>query len=466
MQTQSSPNGAYLIGITLVATLGGLLFGYDTGVINGTQYFFSQYFDLSPAMKGLTVSSALLGCLVGALVAGPLSDRLGRKASLILSAILFTVSAYGSGLPDFLPQTVEALLIFRVIGGLGIGVASMCAPMYVAELAPADKRGNLVTYYQLAIVIGFFVVFLVTYFIGQNYTEEQNIARGWREMFWSELIPCVLFLVMLFLVPRSPRWLMLKGKEEEAMKVLVKVHGIDLARKELQEIQTSIRAEQAKERASIFTKSLLPVVLIGTVLSILQQTTGINAVLYYGADIFEKALGFGKDEVLLQQLILAGVNFAFTFLAMFTVDSLGRKPLIMIGSFGMLAGFLILGGTLLSQQVGFLSLVGVLLFIASFAMSMGPVTWVLLSEIFPNNIRSQAMSIAVAAQWGANYLVSQAFPIVAESQVNTSSWNGSLPYFIFAAFIAGLVLFTWKFIPETKGKSLEDMNKLWQEKYG
>ena len=455
-------NKTYLILITIVSALGGLLFGYDTGVINGSQYFFSQYFDLDAGMKGWVVGSALLGCFVGAIVAGPLSKGIGRKYSLIISSVLFSLSAWGSGLPEFLPQSVSLLVVFRIIGGLGIGIASMNAPTYIAEIAPAKIRGTLVSYYQLAIVIGFFVVFLVTYMIGQSATVEENIQTGWRWMFWSELIPSMLFLILLFFVPKSPRWLAMKGLKGNAMSVLTRIHGSEIANIEIDEIEKSLKKDKSKVKLSLFAKGVFSIIVIGTILSALQQFTGINAVLYYGADIFEQALGFGKEDVLQQQVLLAGINLLFTFVAMATVDKFGRKPLIFIGSFGMLAGFLLLGGTLMSGSVGLLSLIGVLLFIASFAMSMGPVVWVILSEMFPNNIRSAAMSIAVAAQWAANYVVTQAFPMVAESEVNNNAyWNGSLPYFIFSAFILGIIIFTYKYIPETKGKSLEELENMW-----
>ncbi len=458
----------YLIMISIIAALGGLLFGYDTGVINGTQFYFSKYFDLSAAMKGWVVGSALLGCFTGALLSGPLSRILGRKYSLVLSALLFTISAWGSGLPAFLPESVSLLVAFRLIGGLGIGIASMNAPTYIAELSPAGIRGKMVTFYQMAIVIGFFVVFLVTYFIGSGQEEAYNVNRGWRLMFWSELAPCLLFFLLLFLVPKSPRWLMLKGRAEEAMAVLTRVHGPEIAETEMQEIRQSIREERGGlSFKDIFRKSVFPIILIGSVLSALQQFTGINAVLYYGADIFEKALGFGQEDVLAQQVLLAGVNVAFTFLAMFTVDKWGRKPLVISGSVGMLVGFLMLGSTLMAGQVGLLSLIGILTFVGSFAMSMGPIVWVILSEMFPNSIRSIGMSIAVAVQWGANYLVSQSFPMVVESEANISGfWNGSLPYFLFIGFIAIIIWFTWKFIPETKGQSLEKIEHLWEERYG
>lgn len=471
-------NNRLILLITCVAALGGLLFGYDTGVINGTQFYFSKHFELDAALKGWVVSSALLGCFFGAIIAGPTSNAIGRKMSLVISAVLFTLSAWGSGLPGFMPQSIPLLVFFRIIGGLGIGVASMNAPMYIAEIAPADRRGNLVSFYQLAIVVGFFVVFLVTYFIGggntTNLTAEEsaaiqayNTSYGWRIMFWSELVPCFLFLGLLFTVPRSPRWLVMKGKTEEALAVLQRIHGTEAADHELKDIESSLHSEKSSSTISPFAVGVLPIIVIGSLLSIFQQFTGINAVLYYGADIFEQALGIGQDQILQQQVLLAGVNFLFTFVAMYTVDKLGRKPLLLIGSGGMVLGFLVLGITLMSGNVGILSLIGVLVFIGSFAMSLGPVTWVILAEMFPNRIRSMAMSIAVAAQWAGNYLVSLTFPMVAESEINKGpTWNLSLPYFIFSAFIILLILFTIKYIPETKGKSLEDLEGVWKEKYG
>ncbi|HHC80081.1 MAG TPA: MFS transporter [Flavobacteriia bacterium] len=468
--------------ITIVITLGGLLFGYDTGVINGTQFYFSKYFELTGALKGFIVSSALLGALAGAAGAGIVSKAIGRKNSLIIAALFFTISAWGSGLPSFMGDSINLMVFFRILGGIAIGIASMNAPMYIAEIAPADKRGNLVTFYQLAIVIGFFVVFLATYFIGNSLSEAENIQFGWRQMFWSELIPALLFLILLFLVPKSPRWLMTKNKEEEALNILTRIHGKEIADKEIVEIRDSIQSESAKEKVSIFSKPLITIIIIGTILSALQQFTGINAVLYYGADIFEQALGFGKDDILQQQVLLATVNLVFTFIAMFTVDKLGRKPLLIIGGFGMLIGFLMIGFTLyfsdytsinsaglpaLSPSEGIISLIGILIFIAAFAMSMGPVVWVILSEIFPNKIRSIAMSIAVAAQWLANYFVSQTFPMVVESHANKlkldgGTWNNALPYFLFSGFIIIIIVFVWKFIPETKGKTLEEMETLFK----
>lgn len=453
----------FLILITSITALGGLLFGYDTGVINGAQFFLTKYFELDAGLQGWVVGSALLGCLIGAIISGTLSIKIGRKNSLIISALLFSISAFGSGLPSFLPESVSLLVVFRIIGGLGIGMASMNAPMYIAEIAPAEKRGKLVTFYQLAIVVGFFVVFLVTYFIGNRLTEAQNLEFGWRQMFWSELIPSCLFLGALFFVPKSPRWLSLKGRDEEALAILIKIHGEKEALKESLEIKKSLNKATKGTKINYFSKGILTIIIIGSTFSILQQFTGINAVLYYGADIFEKALGFGKEDVLKQQVLLAFINLIFTFVAMATVDKFGRKPLVYIGSTGMLIGFLLLGITIQQQTIGFLSLLGVLIFIASFALSMGPVVWVVLSEMFPNKMRSVAMSVAVAVQWAGNYMVSQSFPMVTASEVNNNDfWNGSLPYFIFSGFIILIIVFTYKFIPETKGKSLEEIEAIWE----
>lgn len=480
---QASTKRINIYFITIVITLGGLLFGFDTGVINGTQFYFSKYFELTGFLKGFIVSSALLGALAGAAFAGVISKSIGRKNSLIISAILFAISAWGSGLPSVLPESISLMVFFRILGGIAIGMASMNAPTYIAEIAPADKRGKLITYYQMAVVIGFFVVFLTTYFIGSELTEQNNIDYGWKYMFWSEMIPALLFFILLFMVPKSPRWLMIKGREDEALNVLTRIHGKEMADREFKEIQDSIREEGTQKKASIFQKSLFPIVIIGTVLSVLQQFTGINAVLYYGADIFEQALGFGNEDVLLQQILLATVNLLFTFIAMYTVDKLGRKPLLIIGGVGMLAGFLLMGFTLylsdysgvnsaglptISSTEGIICLIGILMFIGSFAMSMGPIVWVLLAEMFPNSIRSTAMAIAVAAQWAANYFVSQSFPILVESDANRliqdgGTWNQSLPYFIFSAFILFIIFFTWKWIPETKGKTLEEMEALFNK---
>lgn len=461
-----------ILRITIIAALGGLLFGYDTGVIAGSQLYFTEYFNFTPAQQGWAVSSALYGCLAGALIGGYLTKQFSRKYTLILAGIFFVVSAWGSGIADSLSQ----LVIYRIIGGLGVGMASLAAPMYIAEIAPPKDRGRMVSYYQLAIVVGFFVVFLATYFIGGGDTQgmtpemlehihEHNVNQGWRIMLWSELLPAGAFLLLLFTVPHSPRWLMLKGRVEDAKSVLSRITSNQQeAAAELSDIEQSLANNPSPKIAHVFAKGIGFALFLGVMLSIFQQITGINAILYYGAEIFSNALGYGPEDALKQQLWLASVNLIFTFVAIYTVDRLGRKPLFIAGTIGMFLGLSILGLTIYTQQMGVVSLLSILLFIGSFAMSMGPVVWVMLSEMFPNNVRSVAMSIAVAAQWLFNALVANSFPIVNESALNQDGFNGALPYFVFAFFCVIAMIFVWKLVPETKGKTLEEMEQLWRGK--
>ena len=469
MTAASSNERLTILKITIVAALGGLLFGYDTGVIGGSQLYFTEYFNFSAAEQGWAVSSALYGCLVGALAGGYLTKRISRKNTLILAAALFTISAWGSGIANSLNE----LAIYRIIGGLAVGMASLAPPMYIAEIAPPRLRGRLVSYYQLAVVIGFFVVFLATYFIGggdtQNMSPEvleelhkHNVNQGWRIMFWSELLPAGAFFLLLFTVPHSPRWLVLKGRTDEAKAVLARITATEQeAAAELADIQASLTNSSAPNMAMLFGKGIGFALFLGVMLSIFQQITGINAILYYGAEIFSNALGYGPEDALKQQLWLGAVNLIFTFVAIYKVDSWGRKPLFIGGSIGMFAGLTVLGLTIYTGQMGVISLLAILVFIGSFAMSMGPVVWVMLSEMFPNNVRSVAMSIAVAAQWLFNALVANSFPLVNESALNQNGFNGALPYFIFASFCVVAMVFVWKLVPETKGKSLEEMEALW-----
>ncbi len=462
----------FILGITVVATLGGLLFGYDTGVIGGSQLYFTEYFNFTKGEQGWAVSSALYGCLIGALIAGYVSSRYSRKYTLLISGFLFAISAWGSGIPE----SLWVLVIFRIIGGLGVGMASMTAPMYIAEIAPAKERGRLVSYYQLAIVIGFFVVFLATYYIGGGETHKMspeelkavhdyNVNTGWRIMFWSELLPALAFFVLLFFVPHTPRWLVMKGRDAEAKKVLAKVtFSEEEANKEFREIKESLHIEENIEKISVFSKKVRLVLVIGIVLSILQQVTGINAILYYGAEIFSNALGYGPEDALKQQLLLGAVNLVFTFVAIYQVDRWGRRPLLIMGTLGMFIGISTLGISIYLNQLGLISLLGMLMFIASFALSMGPVTWVLLSEMFPNKVRSSAMSIAVAAQWLFNAIVANTFPLINGSEYNDRVFNGALPYFIFGTLCIVTVGFALKYIPETKGKTLEEMDEIWLKK--
>lgn len=458
-----------VVKIAAIAAIGGFLFGFDTGVIGGTQLFFTEHFKLTPGEQGWAVGSALYGCLLGALIAGYLTKAISRKYTLILSAILFSVSAWGSGAAG----TLTELVIYRIVGGIGIGFASMAAPMYIAEISPPATRGKMVSLYQLAIVLGFFAVFLATYFIGGgdastlSTSELQaahafNLEQGWRVMFWSEFPVAMLFLILLFFVPHSPRWLVLKGRSQEAKSVLMSLYSSeDRASKDLAQIQRSLSETQVTSIKLLLASGLGFAVFIGIMLSIFQQITGINAILYYGAEIFANALGYGPQDALKQQLWLGAVNLLFTFIAIYTVDRWGRKPLFLTGTLGMFIGLSVLGFTIYTQSMGVVSLLAILVFIGSFAMSMGPVVWVMLSEMFPNRARSLAMSIAVGAQWLFNGLVANSFPLVNRSDLNQTAFNGALPYFIFAFFCVVAFLFVWRLLPETKGKSLEEIENTW-----
>lgn len=467
----SSTSSLSVVMIALVAAIGGFLFGFDTGVIGGTQLFFTKYLMLSPAQQGWAVGSALYGCFFGALVAGYLTNAISRKYTLILSAILFFISAIGSGFAD----SLSVLVVYRIIGGIGIGFASMAAPMYIAEISPAAQRGRMVSLYQLAIVAGFFAVFIATYYIGggsgAELTAEQtqniyqhNLERGWRVMFWSEVPVAFVFLAMLFFVPHSPRWLAMKGRKKEAISVLTRFSSSpQAAESEYEVIANSLKQTQVSNIKGLVAGGLLLATFIGVMLSIFQQTSGINAILYYGAEIFSNALGYGPQDALKQQLLLGGVNFIFTFVAIFTVDKWGRKPLYLCGTAGMIISLSILGYTIQTEVLGIASLIAILMFVGSFALSMGPIVWVVLSEMFPNNARSLGMSIAVGAQWLFNGVVANSFPVINRGDLNQTEFNGALPYYIFAFFCTIAFVFVWRLMPETKGKSLEEIENIWKK---
>lgn len=450
-------NVAYITMLTLVATLGGLLFGYDTGVISGAIDNVRDHFGLSEAMKAFVASSALLACIFGAGIAGPLSKSYGRRMSLVVASVLFFISAFGSAIPT----SVTELVIYRMIGGVGVGIASMVSPMYIAEIAPPGIRGKLVSFNQLAIVLGFVIVYFVNYFIDRVGDDAWDIETGWRWMFGSECFPAGLFLLLLLAVPESPRWLVMKGKSDKAHKVLTKVGGLESVDNEIKEIQNSIAEQSQRARVNIFAKGLIGIVFIGVGLSVFQQITGINAILYYGPSIFEST-GMAKDGALLNQIVVGISMMTFTFVAIFTVDKFGRKPLLMIGSLGMAISIFAVGFLFYFEVRNVLTLVFIVTYIASFSLSMGPVVWVLLSEMFPNKMRSAALSAAVAAQWLANYLVSQTFPILADDQGTLyAQFHGAFPFWLFGAFAILCVLFIKKYVPETKGKSLEELEKIW-----
>ena len=453
---KSKGNVLFVIGVCLVAALGGLLFGYDTGVINGSLKFVQLKFELSPAMKGFAASIALVACIFGAAFAGALSDRLGRKKVLILSAVLFLISAIGTALPQNLVQ----FIIFRFIGGLGVGAASMTSPMYIAEISPANIRGRMVSLNQFAIIFGMLIVYFVNYFIAGSGDEVWNTETGWRWMFGSESIPAMLLLVLLFFVPESPRWLIKQNQKTKALEILSKVDGRQYAEKEMQMIEENLSHESGS-LSQLFTPGMRIILVIGVVLAVLQQVTGINVFLYFGSEIFEKLGGKTIDAALLQQVIVGAVNLLFTVIAIWMVDKIGRKPLMLIGSVGMGVALFGMGTAGYLQATGMWMLVLVLIYIASFALSVGPVTWVILSEIFPTKIRGRAMGIATICLWMANSIVSQTFPMMDENQLLVDKFHHGFPFFIYGIMCVVLVVFMWRFVPETKGKSLEEIEKMW-----
>ena len=473
MNAKEPSNARYLLTITLVATLGGLLFGYDTAVISGTvgslDKFFVEPFGLSEmaanSKLGLVVSSALIGCVLGGVLGGWVSKTLGRRNGLVLAALLFLISAIGSAMPEMLVSGIGtadhtfiySFIGYRIIGGIGVGLASMLSPLYIAEIAPAEIRGKLVSLNQFAIIFGMLVVYFVNYFIASQGDETWLNQTGWRWMFASETIPASIFLLLLLFVPDTPRSLVLKSKPEKALEVLTRINGSQRAAVILKEIQGTVVHHSGKLFSFGFT-----VIILGILLSVFQQFVGINVVLYYAPEIF-KSMGANTDIALLQTIIVGSVNLIFTVLAIMTVDKFGRKPLMIVGALGMGVSMFALGFSFFSSAVGMFALICMLVYVASFAMSWGPVTWVLLSEIFPNRIRGRAMAIAVAAQWISNYLVSWTFPMMDKNSFLIEKFNHGFAYWIYGFMAILAMLIIWKFVPETKGKTLEEMEKVWKK---
>jgi len=452
----------YLYLVCLVAALGGFLFGFDTAVISGTISLVKSDFNLSPVSEGWFVSCALLGCIIGVGFSGKLSDQYGRKIVLILSAVLFLASAVGC----MFSASFAMLIIFRLIGGLGIGVASMVSPLYISEFAPSRLRGMMVSLYQLALTIGivlayFSNAYLVNHASAAYGSEAMNrIFSGevWRAMLGLGALPAGVFLVCLFLVPESPRWLLLKGQEQKASGILVKIDGTEAAGREIQAFKDQGDDNDASI-SELFTPVYRKALWIGLLLPFLSQVCGINAVIYYGPRILEQA-GFTLNNALGGQVTIGLVNVVFTFVAIFTVDKWGRRPLLFVGIFGAVISLLIIGGLFaFGVTTGPWILMFILAFIACFAFSFGPVCWVVVGEIFPNAIRGKAMALATLSLWIGNFLVGQLTPVMLEGL------GSSRTFWLFALCCSPALLLTWKLIPETKGRSLEDIEAYWKNDY-
>ena len=465
---KNNGNPLYLISIVLVAVLGGLLFGYDTAVISGAekglQAFFRGATDFvyTDGWHGFTTSSALIGCIIGALLSGRLAQKLGRKRTLFVAGILFLLSALGSYYPEFLffskGAASKSLLVafncYRILGGVGVGLASAICPMYIAEIAPARKRGRLVSWNQFAIIFGQLVVYFVNFLIIRSHASDPDVvawtnAIGWRVMFVSEAVPAGLFALLILLVPETPRYLVLRRNNDKAYEVLSRINGEDHARKILLDIIETVK----EERESLFSYGVL-VIFIGCMLSVFQQIIGINAVLYFAPRIFES---MGVSNNMLFTVIMGVINITFTLVAVFTVEKLGRKPLLITGSLGMAVGALCVALSNVMTLPALVPVMGIMVYSACFMFSWGPICWVYISELFPNTIRSQATAIAVAFQWIFNFIVSSTFvPMYTRS-----------PFFAYALYgVICLVaaVFVWKVVPETKGKTLEEMTALWRAK--
>lgn len=443
-------SAAFLFKVSAIAALGGLLFGYDTAVIAGAIGFLQIKFNLSAAMIGWAASSAIWGCVLGAMVAGYMSDRIGRKKVLLITAVLFAVSAIGSGIPNNLTQFILA----RFIGGVGVGAASMLSPLYISEVAPARIRGTLVSLYQLAIVIGINLVYYINMEIATQNSEAWNIDLGWRYMLGSETIPAVLFLLLLFIVPESPRWLVKNKREQEALNTLTKINGKEEAEEVMQEIKEALTHETGTVR-ELFKPGLRMALLVGVVLALFSQITGINAIIYYAPEIF-KSIGFATDSALTQTLLIGVVNTIFTFVALWLIDKVGRRALLLWGVSGMVVCLLGVGICFYySFTSGPWVLLFILGFIACFASSLGPIPWVIMSEIFPTKIRGVAMSFCTMILWIGVILITQLTPMLLKGM------GGAFTFWIFTINAIVLLIFIWKMVPETMGRTLEEIEQSW-----
>ncbi len=443
MSTSFRFNKPYIIRLAVTAALGGLLFGYDIAVISGTIPFITKVFSLTDWWKGFVVSGLYIGCMIGAALAGKMGETYGRKKMLIVSAVLFAISSVGSGLAN----NLFSFFTFRLIGGLGVGAAAMLSPMYIAEITPAIIRGRYVAINQFTIVIGILAAYFVNYLllpIGEN---------AWRWMFIAEVVPSVLFFISMFMVPETPRWLAKNNQYQKAEFVLNKIGDAEFANKTIADIKSTLNNENKGTLRLLFTRSMRLVLVIGVVLAFFQQWSGINVIFFYAPDIFAQT-GAGVESQLFQTVIVGAMNVIFTIVAMWLVEKLGRKKLLLISSAGMAISYIIIGILFYSNNIsGYILLIFSLVAVASYSTGLAPVTWVILSEIFPNRIRGQGMAIATLSLWIGTFTLTLTFPAL------MAAFKGSFTFWLYALIcILGFIfiLFT---LPETKGKTLEELEK-------
>jgi SP family arabinose:H+ symporter-like MFS transporter len=434
----------YVIAITVVAAIGGLIFGFDTAIVAGATRYMKEQFSLNSLQEGWAVSVVLIGCMFGAGLAGPVSDRIGRRRFMLISAVLFFVSAIGCAIP----RTITQFVIFRFVGGLGIGSAAVLSPLYIAEISPARIRGALVSVNQMAIVTGI----LLAYFI--NWVFAGSGPSNWRYMYATGAIPSVLFFLLLLRVPESPRWLVKRGREDEAGRVLTRVDSAEAAAREIRDIKETMALEKGSF-GELFRPGFRRPLFVAIVLAVFQQITGINAILYYAPRIFESA-GFARMSAIGQSTIIGFTNMLFTVVAIVLADRVGRRPLLLIASGGMGFSLVLLGAAFKYQFLPPSALLFViLLYIAFFASAMGPLVWVVMAEIFPIRMRGAAMGLATLILWFADFVVTLTFPVISDKL------NASAAFWIYAVMCAFDLVFMIFYLPETKGKTLEDIERHW-----
>ena len=449
-------NMRYILLISLVSAMGGLLFGYDWVVIGGAKIFYEPFFGLEglPAMRGWAMSCALVGCLAGALLAGMWSDRYGRKKMLIIASVLFTVSAVGVGAAN----SFAWFVIYRIIGGFGIGIASNVSPIYIAEVAPAPIRGRFVSLNQLTIVLGILAAQIVNWAIARHFTagsetlNPQSIVWAWRWMFWVGAVPAIVFFILSFVIPESPRWLAINGREEVARKTFVRIGGEQYAGEALQEIRQLSDKKEKPGLGSLFHPSVRRVLTIGVVLAVFQQWCGINVIFNYAHEIFSAA-GYTVSDVLMNIVVTGVTNVLFTLLAVYTVDRWGRRALMTMGSAGLAVIYTVLGTAYYFEVSGLVMLILVVLAIAAYAMSLAPIVWVVLSEIFPARLRGAMMALSTFCLWAASFVLTYSFPLL-------NQWlKTSGTFWVYGGICLAGFFFILRYLPETKGKSLEQIEK-------